>query len=60
MSVLNSSEEVCVVRWMPSETPSCGLDFTALGRSIIADRDPSGGSDEEPEKQGLVHGGSIL
>jgi hypothetical protein len=34
-------------------------DFTALGRSIIADRDPSDGSDEEPEKRGLVHGGSI-
>jgi hypothetical protein len=30
-------------------------DFTALGRGVIADRDPSGGADEEAEKRGLVH-----
>jgi hypothetical protein len=29
----------------------------ALGRSVIADRPPSDGSDEEAEKRGLVHGG---
>ena len=34
--------------------------FTALGRSAIADRNPSDGSDEEAEKRGLVHGESIL
>ena len=32
-------------------------DFTAFDRSVIADRDPSDGSDEEAEKRGLVHGG---
>jgi hypothetical protein len=31
-------------------------DFTSLGRSVIADRDPSDGSDEDAEKRGLVHG----
>jgi hypothetical protein len=37
-----------------------GSDFTAHGRRDIADRDPSDGSDEEAEKRGSVHGGSIL
>jgi hypothetical protein len=46
-----------MVRWVPSARPSCALDFTALGRSVIADRPPSDGSDEEAEKRGLVHGG---
>jgi hypothetical protein len=32
-------------------------DFTWLGRSVIADRDPRDGSDEEAEMRSLVHGG---
>jgi hypothetical protein len=35
-------------------------DFTLLGRSASAERDPSDGGDEEAEKRGLVHGGSTL
>jgi hypothetical protein len=35
-------------------------DLPALGRSVSADRDPSDGGDEEAEKRGLVHGGSIV